>query len=84
MEINIVTDESDRRDHLKLVVDAMNEVLQRIKESDPLGYLDNFDSRQETILTEVVHSLGGTVEFKSSEIICNFSNRPAETFSLPG
>ncbi len=79
MQINIVHDaDRDKRDHLSLIVKGLNAEFHRIKGNNPLGYMDEWESRQDSLLIEVVAALGGKVEWKSGQPVANFTQHSVQ------
>lgn len=62
MNLQIEVAERDGADHLPLITDELNRRFLAIKERNPRGYLDQFDSQVANICIDVAGELGGTVE----------------------
>lgn len=51
-------------DMFPAIIKRLNEEFNTVKVLNPRGHLDEFESRLESILTDIVVSLGGTVVFE--------------------
>jgi len=54
----IVTDEEDDYDSRQVVIDGLNEEFYKIKDKNPQGYMDEFESRLSLIMEEVAAKVG--------------------------
>jgi hypothetical protein len=73
--IGIEIIEREGTNHLVLIRSAMNRHLQRIKQANPRGFLDQFDSQTPDLCIQVAQELGGTVqEREDGTFVFNFAS----------
>jgi len=73
MTINIVQTEQDKRDYLPEIQQRLQTRFLKIKERNPRGYLDQWDSQFDNICMEVATEMGGRTEYRNNELVFNFS-----------